>query len=138
VDYTEVSSGDNGEHLQRLRNSRGRVDRRSPMNITDDNALLNIKKKAVMRAGLVKAGFLKAGEIIKSKFRVPKWLKSSENIGSAKVNNAGSKTTVTLTNNVRYASSMISPSDIQKAIRNAYVNQLKKMKRAIDALAKKV
>jgi hypothetical protein len=138
VDYTEVSSGDNGEHLQRLRNSRGRVDTRSPMNITDDNALLNIKKKAVMRAGLVKAGFLKAGEVIKSKFRVPKWLKSSENIGSAKVNNAGSKTTVTLTNNVRYASSMISPSDIQKAIRNAYVNQLKKMKRAIDALAKKV
>lgn len=138
VDYTEVSAGDNGEHLQRLRNSRGRVDTRSPMNITDDNALANIKKKAIMRAGLVKAGFLKAGEIIKSKFRVPKWLKSSENIGSAKVNSAGSQTTVTLTNNVRYASSMITPSDIQKAVKNAYVNQLRKLKFAIDKLAKNV
>ena len=138
VDYTEVVNTDDGGYLQSLRNSRGRVDQRKPINLLDDNALANIKKKAIMRAGLVKAGFLKAGEIIKSKFRVPKWLKSSENIGSAKVNSAGSQTTVTLTNNVRYASSMITPSDIQKAVRNAYVNQLKKMKRAIDALAKKV
>lgn len=138
VDYTEVTNGDNGEYLQSLRNSRGRVDERRPMNITDNNALERIKKTAIMRAGLVKAGFLKAGELIKSKTRIPKWLKSSENIANADVKRSGSATTVTLTNNVRYASSMISAADVQKAIKNAYINKLKQMKRAIDALAKKV
>jgi hypothetical protein len=138
INYTEVKNSDSGEYLQSLRNSRGRVETREPINIIDNGVIETIKKKSILRAGLVKAGFLKAGEIIKSKFRIPKWLRSSENIGSAKVNSRGSKTVVTLTNHVRYASSVISPGDIQKAIRNAYINQLKKLKFAIDALAKKI
>lgn len=138
VDYTEVKNSDAGEHLQSLRNSRGRVDRRSPMNLIDNGAIEDIKRKVVVRAGLVKAGFLKAGEAIKSKFRIPAWLRSSENIGSATVELRGSKTSVTLINHVRYASSMISPSNIQNALRKAHINQLKKLKRQIEALAKKV
>jgi hypothetical protein len=136
--YTEVRNNDDGGYLQSLRNSRGRVDTKQPMNILDDGVIEKIKKTAVLKAGLVKAGFLKAGEIVKSKFRIPKWLRSSENIGSAKVSNSKGKTVVTLTNHVRYSSSMISPADINKAVKNAYVNQLRKMKRAIEALAKKV
>lgn len=138
VNYTEVRNNDDGGYLQSLRNSRGRVETSQPMNVLDDGVIAKIKKTAILKAGLVKAGFLKAGEMIKSKFRVPKWLRSSENIGTAKVTGSKGKTVVTLTNHVRYASTMITPADINKAVRNAYVNQLKKMKRAIDALAKKV
>jgi hypothetical protein len=138
VNYTEVKNSDDGGYLQSLRNSRGRVDTKQPMNILDDGVIDKIKKTAVLKAGLVKAGFLKAGEMIRSKFRVPKWLRSAENIGTAKVSGSKGKTVVRLTNRVRYASTMITPADINKAIRNAYVNQLRKMKRAIDALARNV
>ena len=138
IDYKEVKNSDTGQYLQSIRDSKGRVPSYTPMNLTDRNSIEDIKKKVVVRAGLVKAGWLKAGEIIKSKFRIPAWLRSSENIASANVKLDKNKTVVTLTNHVRYTNSLITPADINKAVQRAYINQLRKLKRIIEALAKNV
>lgn len=138
VDYTAVQNTDDGEYLKSLRNQKGRVDTRKPMNLTNDGVVSNLKKKLSMRAGLVKAGFMKAGQALGWRRRIPKWLQQSIPLGSAKIIRNGYKTIVTIINHVRYASDVMPEGQIQIAIQNAYRNQLKKLKREIDALAKKV
>lgn len=136
--YTSVTHDDEaGNYLQGLRNSKGRVDKDQPMNLTDQGSIKSIKDKMATRAGLVKAGFMKAGESLGSKRRVQKWLQKTGPIGDSKIVRNGYKTIVTLWNRVRYASNVMSSSAANAAIKNAYNSQLSKMKRQIAALAKK-
>lgn len=134
-DYTAVQNDDSGEYLQSLRNGKGRVDSPKPMNLTNNGAVNDLKKRLSMRAGLVKAGFMKAGQALGWKRRIPKWLNQSLPLGSGKIRRNGYKTIVTIINHVRYASNVMPDSQVKAALQNAYRNQISKLKRQIKALA---
>jgi hypothetical protein len=129
---------DSGSHLEASRNSRGRVSTASPVNIGDGDNLEKLKAAKALTAGTAKAGFLQCGEALRSKFRIQKWLKKSPGLGTANINRNGWKTVVEITNRVKYASSVISETKIQQAIRNAYTNTVKRMQKQLEALSKKV
>ena len=134
----EQSTSDSGNLLESSRNSRGRVGAVSPMNILDGTSLDVLHAKKVLMSGFTKAGWLQAGKSLGAKTRIPKWLKkNSGTLGSSNIVESGWKTVVTLINHVRYASSVTTPAKINAAVRNAYVNQLKKLQRQVDAIASK-
>jgi hypothetical protein len=135
--YTAVEATDSGDYLQSIRNQKGRVDTDKPMNLTNEGQIKSLKDKLAPRAGLVKAGFMKAGESLGWKRRVPKWLQNAIPLGSSKILRNGYKTVVTLINHVRYASNVMSDSQAQAAIKNAYNNQIRKLKKQLQALGEK-
>lgn len=135
-----IGTSDSGNNLSKARTGPKRrvQDNFNPMVVTDDQTIQNLKQKNVVSAGLVKAGFLQASKYLGRKATIPEWLRKSKLIGTGLIIKNGWETVVTVINNVRYASSAISESNIQKAINQAYKNQIKKLQRQVDALLKKV
>lgn len=134
----DVGNVDSGQLLDNNRNSKGRVTKATnPRGIKNTSEIEALKAKKKLRAGLAKSGWIQAGIAILSKTRVAAWLKNkSGGLGEGKILRAGWKTTVTLTNHVKYASDVISSSQIRAAIKNAYMNQIKKLQKQIDHIAK--
>jgi hypothetical protein len=130
----------NGSYLDISRNTKGRV--MVPQNIIgvkDKSEIDQFKAKKRLRAGLMKAGWVTAGNAIKAKTRVAAWLKKGiSSLGSGRIFKTGWKTTVELVNRVKYASENISSSEVQAAVQNAYTNKVKQLKKQVEHLAKKV
>lgn len=131
------STSDSGNYLEGFRNARGRVKAVSPMNILDSTSLDVLHAKKVLMAGTAKAGWLQAGKSLGAKTRVPKWLKKAGTLGSSNVVKNGWKTVVALINHVRYSSSVTTPAKINAAVKNAYVNQIKKLEKQVAYIASK-
>jgi hypothetical protein len=129
---------DSGQHLKASRNSRGRVSKPSPVNVDSVSDLERLKALKVLTGGTAKAGFLQAGESLGSKTRIQKWLKKAAGLGSSRIIRNGWETVVWIYNHVKYTSSVISETKIQQAVRNGYVNHLKKMQKQADKIASKV
>jgi len=133
----EVNAMDSGRHLKASRSIKGRVINPDPMGITDRSQLEAFKAKQALTAGTAKAGWLQAAKSLGSKSKIAAWLNKTGNLGTSSIIKNGWKTIVTVMNNVRYASAVISDSKIQQAINKAYRNNLKIMERKIQALANK-
>jgi len=136
--YAGIETKNSGQHLEGLRNARGRVTASHPLNLTSKTELDRLKARYAQTAGIAKSGFLQAGESLGGKGRVQKWLKRGSGLGDSDIVRNGFKTVVTLYNRVRYASNVITESKQQAAIRNAYKNHLKRMEKQMAALASKV
>jgi len=137
--FTQSVSMDGGERLKASRNARGRVGKVSPMGVTEKTSVDTLKAKKELSAGIAKAGFLQAGKSLGSKNRVAKWLNKNFTLGHSKVvEKPDWGTEVMIYNDVKYASNTITPNKIRLAVQNAYQNQVKKMQKAVDAIAAKV
>lgn len=126
-DWQEVSPTDNGEHLERLRDSKGRV--RSPqiVNLANDGAVSAIRAEKMQTAGTAKAGWVQAAEAIGSKSRFSSWLRKSGALGAARVLKRGWGTVVTLFNRVRYLSNVLPDSKLRAALRQTERNQIRRI-----------
>jgi hypothetical protein len=133
-----VGATDDGTHLERARNARGRVATPRPLGITGKAELDRLKARKALSAGTAKAGWLQAGASLGSKTRIAKWLKKAAALGSSQIIRNGWLTAVILVNHVRYASSVISDAKIQAAVSNAYRNHLKRLKKQLEALGRRV
>lgn len=137
----DIGNVDNGGRLNANRGSNGRVGETasSPIGVSNRSEVEGLKEKKKFSAGLIKKGFLEAGKALGSRFRIPAWLRSkTSGLGDSSIVRAGWKTTVTIHNRVRYASSMISDGKIKDALRVGYNSQIKKLQKQLDALSKRV
>ncbi len=134
----EAGKLDSGDHLEKIRGRSGRVAEPVRIAIDDEQGLKDLKEKKALTAGTAKAGYLQAGASLKSKSRVPKWLKKPHALGTSKIAKNGWRTVVTLINKVKYASNVSSESEQNKAVQNAFKNQMKKMEKQLAAITKKV
>ena len=134
----KVRNTDSGNHLESVRGSDGRVIHNSPvMGISSDSEIDKIKNQKKVTAGTAKAGWLQAGKSIGSKFRIPRWLTKKYTLGYSNKKKTADGMEVTLINNVTYASEVLTESKVREAVKNAYDNQMSKIKRQIAALTKK-
>lgn len=107
---------DDGSYLMSNRNAKGRVSvglQRKPMKRADYEQL---KERFVKTAGMVKAGWLQAALQLSPKVRVPAWLRKDQDLADVQI----TKTSVTITNKVQYASNLITERQIKNAIINSY------------------
>ena len=139
IHIIDVRNGDdNGSYLESLRNSKGRVPRSEPIGLTDRNDLEQLKIKKIITAGVAKAGFLQAADAAGSKTSIPKWLRKTKTWGSSRLVKRGWETICSIINDVPYVSAMLPESVKNAAIANAYQNQIKKMQKIADSLARNV
>lgn len=105
---------------QRSRNSRGRVSRHRAAQILPDakDIKARIKEKQAL-AGFGKAGWITAGSALGKISNVPAWITRHRGIAPGQAQNATQRPTdpyVTLTNDVRYASSICTDQQVAFAI----------------------
>lgn len=125
--FRDVEATDSGQHLERLRDGKGRVRRPEIVNLTDEGAVSAIRKEKLLTAGTAKAGWVQAGEAIGSKSRFPAWLRKAASLGSASVLRRGWNTVVTLFNRVRYTSNVLPPAKLRAALKATEANQIKRI-----------
>jgi hypothetical protein len=133
-----MAQTDSGTHLEKVRSSKGHVSKNNidVMGIASDAEFDRIKDTKKVTAGLSKAGFLQAVKAIGGKGRIPGWLNKSKNLGTGIINKNGWNTTVKLENFVKYVTNLLTPSKINAAVKNAYSNQIKKMEKQLEKMAK--
>jgi transposase len=139
ADYKMRSSDAGAAHLDSVRGRRGRVPSTNTnvMGIKSNSEIDNIKVEMVERAGYAKAGWLQAGKNIRAKARIPSWLVKSERLGYGTIMSKGWGTVVTLTNLVTYVSNLLTGQIIANAQAYGIKNQVSKMQRAVNRVAKK-
>jgi len=138
IDGYEMRETDSGNHLDSVRNLKGRVsDDSKVMGLASNAEVESIKKDEVVKAGTAKAGWMQAGRDLSSKFRIVGWLKKSGRLGYSKTTHNIYRTVITLYNDVTYVSNLISDTKIKAAVNNAYRNQIKKIKYQIKAAAQR-
>lgn len=138
ANFRDVEATDSGQHLENLRDSKGRV--RSPeiVNLTNDGAVSAIRREKLLSAGTAKAGFVQAGESIGSKSRFPAWLRKAASLGSASVLRRGWDTIVTLFNRVRYTSNVLPAAKLRAALKATEQNQIKRIETILAKRSREV
>jgi hypothetical protein len=131
-DFKEVESTDSGQHLESLRNSRGRVDRAEIYNLTSEGAVSEIRKEKMRTAGYAKAAWLQSGESIGAKTRIPAWLKKSKVAGRSSFLRRGWNSVATLFNMVLYASSVLPSGKLRAALRTTESNMRKRIAAVLE------
>ena len=125
---------DKGSFLQKLRNRRGRVIDPKRVMIGNTAPEVNaIIKKNKLTTGTAKAGWFAAIKGLPTKTKKPlKWLRKEGNLGSSKVVEKKGKTSVSITNKVKYIRGEISSSSVRKAVTKSNKNFLKFMKIVLE------
>jgi hypothetical protein len=132
-----MESSDDGGHLEDVRNNKGRVGHNAKvMGIANNSEIDKIKHAKVVTAGVSKAGWLQAIISIGAKSRIPAWLRKKDSLGYGTIQRNGWRTVVTLHNRVKYVSNLLPQSKINKVMRTAYLNQIKKLQKQLAALGK--
>lgn len=131
-DFREVESTDSGQHLESLRNSKGRVDRAEIHNLTSQGAVSEIRKEKLRTAGYAKAAFLQAGESIGAKTRIPAWLRKSKVAGRSSFLRRGWQSIASLFNMVRYASNVLPSGKLRAALRTTESNMRKRIAAVLE------
>lgn len=120
---------------QSKRNSRGQVSRalatsgqfkRSPIDLSDR---FELAKKKSENAGLSKGAWIAAGENLDNKkiSGIPKWIRRHAKHAASKIDGKSSGTIISLINKISFVVSVMSDSDINKALMTAYRKNIKKM-----------
>lgn len=107
---------DDGDYLLKNRNNKGRVSVGIKRKGISRAEYERLKEKFVKTAGMAKAGWLQAAQELSPKARVPVWLRKDQKLATVLV----TKNSVTITNNVKYASNLITDGQIRNAIINSY------------------
>jgi hypothetical protein len=131
-DFREVESTDSGQHLESLRNSKGRVDRAEIHNLTSEGAVAEIRKDKLRTAGYAKAAWLQSGQSIGAKTRIPAWLRKSKVAGRSSIVRKGWGTIVSLFNMVRYASNVLPDGKLKAALRTTASNMQKRIAKVLE------
>jgi hypothetical protein len=126
-DWRDVEATDSGQHLESLRNSKGRVSNPSIVNLTQEGAVSAIRREKLATAGTAKAGWVSAGESIGSKTRFPAWLRKNKPLGRSSILKRGWGTVVKLINIVRYCSNVLTAGKIRAALKATETNHLKRI-----------
>lgn len=137
VENTTIT--DDGSHLESKRTSKGRVPSFSNRKVISQASYESIRREKIRLSGLVKAAWLEAGNSIGAKnIRVPVWLRKDYKFGESSVTGNGWESTVTVKNNVKYSSNLITDSQLQRILTYSYLNYMKFVDKKMEALAKKV
>lgn len=111
-----------GDYLLRHRNTKGRIpegiNRRG---ITKDDYEA-LRAKFQQRAGMVKAGWLQAARKLKTDSRIPVWLRKDQDLARVSIKSD----IITITNEVRYASDLITDQQLKNLMENSFKGLLKK------------
>jgi len=137
-DFRDVESTDSGQHLESLRNSKGRVINPEIVNLTQEGAVSAIRREKLRTAGTGKAGWVSAGESIGSKSRFPAWLRKNKPLGRSSILRRGWNTVVTLFNLVRYVSNNLPAGKLRAALKATESNQIKRIATILEKRSKAV
>ncbi|WP_035606210.1 hypothetical protein [Haloferula sp. BvORR071] len=138
ANFRDVEATDSGQHLESLRDSKGRV--RSPQitNLTDPGAVSAIRKEKLLTAGTAKSGWVQCGENIGAKTRFPAWLRKATSLGTSSILKRGFDSIVTLFNKCRYTSNNLPESKARAALRATEANQLKRIEKVLEKRSREV
>lgn len=139
IDGFEMKTTDSGQHLQDVRSSiDGHVRPNSPVVGISNNAEIDkIASQQLVTAGTAKAGWMQAGKEIGMKARIPVWLRKSARLGYAKFDKNVLRMSITLYNNVRYVSNVITEGKMKAAVDNALKNQMRKLNYQLKNVARR-
>jgi len=132
ANFTDVESTDSGNHLESLRNSRGRVSRPEVVNLVQEGAVSEIRKDKIRTAGYAKAAWLQSGQSIGAKTRIPAWLRKSKTAGRSSIARKGWGSIVSLFNIVRYASNVLPDGKLKAALRTTASNMAKRIAKVLE------
>lgn len=134
----EMKTSDDGGHMDRVRNSKGRVrDGAETMGISDNSALQKIAETKSKNIAYSKLAWLQAGRSLGAKTRIPTWMSKGKTYGTARVIRKGWGTVVELYNMISYSTNVLPPSKMKNALRAGYRNHISKLERQINALCKR-
>lgn len=126
-------------HLDKVRTGpRRRVDKLSSnaQVVLQKSSVDSIKSKNVVKAGMGKAGWADVVAKLSPQKRIAKWVKKV-GLGSYSIAKAGVNFILSITNEVRYASNLLSGTDISKAVNQSVTNHMARMERSIESTCKK-
>lgn len=131
---------DDGDYMYSNRNAKGRVSSNTKRKFISQASYENIRKEKIKLAGMAKAGWMAGSNSIGAKkINVPVWLRKDYSfLGSSTVTGNGWETTVEVNNNVKYASSLLTDSQLRKIISYSYINYMSYTERVMQKLADKV
>lgn len=134
----QIRTSDDGEHMDRQRNNKGRVrDGADTLGITDNSALLKIAQEKSKNVAYVKLAWLQAGRSLGAKTRIPGWINKGKTYGDSNIIRNGWATIIQLHNKITYTSNILSSAKMRMALRAGYRNHLSKLERQINALCKR-
>ncbi len=126
------------DHIDTVRNQRGRVrNNAEQLGAKSITSLDSIKEARSRKIGYVKAAWLAAGKKLKSKGRIPEWLRHNKSNHLVSTLKTGWSFTIIVTNLVTYTTNILSESKKKKAIMTAYTGQLKRMQKKVEAACRK-
>lgn len=126
-------------HLQGVRGgSKMRVGKtaQNAVSVVSKASIEAIKSKHVIKAGMAKAGWMAVVSKIGAKTKPPKWLRGG--FGTFRLLNHGGNILLSIINEVRYSSKLLSQSDIKRAVGYSVRGHMKRMQIVLDKLTKKV
>ncbi len=119
---TVIDSFDGGSKHRQLRNNQGRIpaSQKPVMVVKNPSALKTYVAAEVKKVGFGKGGWATCARILGGVRGIPGWITRQNAPGQVIENYGADQTTVTLINQVPYASAILSPDQKQEAVRIAF------------------
>jgi len=118
---TTIGDFDGGAAHQQLRNSRGRIppSQKPVMIVRNPSALKTYVSMEVRKVGQGKGGWATCARILGGVRGIPRWITKHDSPGTAIQDYGAARTSITLINQVPYATAILSPSQKADAVRIA-------------------
>ncbi len=119
---TLIDNFDGGDQHRRLRNNQGRIpsSQKPVMIVKDSQKLKSYVATEMSKVGFGKGGWATCARILGGVRGIPHWIAKHNSPGQAIENYGANLTSITLINQVPYASAILSPTQKQEAVRIAF------------------
>lgn len=129
---------ESGKLARNRTTSKKRVpDNSRPQIVMQKSGINDIKNKGILTAGLAKAGWMGIARLMDLKTKVPVWLRTS-GFSSYDYTTNGTKFQLTATNEVNYASNLLSEREINRGIYTAVKYYMKNLDREVQKKLDKI
>ncbi len=117
-----IDNFDGGDQHRRLRNNQGRIpsSQKPVMVVKDSQKLKSYVATEMGKVGFGKGGWATCARILGGIRGIPRWISKHNSPGQAIENYGANVTSITLINQVPYASAILSPPQKQEAVRIAF------------------
>ncbi len=117
-----IDNFDGGDQHRRLRNNQGRISssQKPVMVVKDAQKLKSYLATEMGKVGQGKGGWATCARILGGVRGIPRWISKHNSPGQAIENYGANLTSITLINQVPYASAILSPAQKQEAVRIAF------------------